>query len=77
MKQILMKKYVSMNNILKEREEELLRKKYWIYIVSYIIVAIVLIIMQHTVWHLSANAYLVVMISYFTLAFFVRYLIKK
>jgi len=51
--------------------------KYYIYIISYIIIAIFLIIMQHTVWHLSTNAYLFLMIIYFTLAFIVRYLIKR
>lgn len=48
-----------------------------IYIISYIIIAIFLIVMQHKVWHLSANTYFLVMVVYFIMAFITRILIKK
>lgn len=47
------------------------------YIVCYIVIAILIIYMQHNVWKLSARKYLFVIIGYLLFALIVRLLIKK
>lgn len=47
------------------------------YIVWYIVIAILIIYMQHNVWKLSARKYLVILIGYLLFALVVRGILKK